>query len=223
MKLFLSGGGSGNKSLILDKKFVELLDKSKPLLYIPIAIDKIKHPYPECLKWIKNVFNPLGIKDIELWTEEDIIKRSESNLDKFSGIYIGGGNTFYLLNEIKKSGFINKLKKKIISEMPVYGGSAGAIIFGKTISTSSDDNLVKITDLSGLNLINDYSIFCHYDKPEEFKWVKHLLSTLKIKKTIALPENSGLFVSGGKIEVIGPGSSYLPGNKKILRPGEIFQ
>jgi len=39
MKLFLSGGGDGQDSFELDKKFIEAIDTSKPILYIPIAIN----------------------------------------------------------------------------------------------------------------------------------------------------------------------------------------
>jgi len=42
MKLFLSGGGSGNESEQIDAEFIKALDKTKPVLYIPIAIDTEK-------------------------------------------------------------------------------------------------------------------------------------------------------------------------------------
>src|SRR3989338_6039550 len=131
MRLFLSGGGSGRESIILDKMFAGSLDKSKPLLYIPVAIDKAKHQYAECFQWISSAFNPLGVKGIVLWTEQDIEKRVDIDINRFSGVYIGGGNTYYLLSELKNSGFIEKLMKLIETDVPVYGGSAGAIIMGR--------------------------------------------------------------------------------------------
>jgi len=223
MNLFLSGGGSGKKSILLDRKFAESLDKSKPLLYIPIAIDKKKHPYDDCLKWISNTFNPLGIKKIELWTEKDILIKQESDLQKFCGIYIGGGNTYYLLKELKNSGFIDKLKKIIKTGISVYGGSAGAIILGKTIQTTSDKNNVKIKDFSGLDVIKGYSIFCHYGKPEESKWVDYSIKKNNINKAIALPEDCGLYVTDKKIEVVGFSSAYITNKKmKEIKPGTII-
>lgn len=217
MKLFLSGGGSGEKSILLDKKFASSLDKSLPLLYIPIAIDKIKHPYPDCLDWISKVFNPLGITTIELWDEEKI--KSKPEVNQYSGIYIGGGNTFYLLNELRSSGFLEVLKEFIELDVPIYGGSAGAIILGKSILTSSDQNKINLKDSSGLNLIGGYSLFCHYDK--ETDWVSSLSPQSKIK-TIALPENSGLFVTDNKVEIIGPGNVFLPEKSEDLSPGDVL-
>jgi len=219
MRLFLSGGGSEKKSIILDKKFARELDKSKSLLYIPIAIDKAKHSYQECFKWISSIFNPLGVNSIVLWTEQDLERRKEIDLKKFSGIYIGGGNTYYLLKELKNSGFLENLKKLIEMDFPVYGGSAGAIILGKDIRTSSDENEVNLKDFSGLDLVRGYSIFCHYDK--ETKWAREFLKEEKLK-TIALPEDCGLFVTDDKIEVIGAGSAYLPDKKTTLKPGQVI-
>ncbi|WP_233529260.1 hypothetical protein [Bacillus atrophaeus] len=37
--LFLSGGGDAGQTQTIDKRFVKELDKDKPLLYIPIAMD----------------------------------------------------------------------------------------------------------------------------------------------------------------------------------------
>lgn len=207
MRLFLSGGGSGEKSIELDKKFALSVDRKKPLLYIPIAIDKKKHPYSECLKWIRGTFNPLGLKNIELWTEEDI--RKNNDLQRFGGVYIGGGNTFYLLKELRESGFLQKLENLIRNNTPVYGGSAGAIIHAKSIvpALSADPNDVKLKDFSAMNFIRGYNLWCHYE-PSMGAEVKRYQEKYGMK-IVALPENCGLYVTDKKIEVVGPGSAFL--------------
>src|SRR3989339_1430483 len=100
MKLFLSGGGSGNESEQIDAEFIKALDKTKPVLYIPIAIDTEKHPYGECLEWLKNNFQPFGFDNFVMWTEEDLKDKKMADFEQFGGIYIGGGNTFKLLKEL---------------------------------------------------------------------------------------------------------------------------
>lgn len=52
MKLFLNGGGSDYKTKKVNKIFNKVIDHSKPLLYVPLAMDEIKHPYDGCLEWI---------------------------------------------------------------------------------------------------------------------------------------------------------------------------
>ncbi len=219
MRLFLSGGGSGEKSINLDKRFALAVGKKKPLLYIPIAIDKEKHPYPECLKWISKTLNPLGLVDIELWTEKDLRERPEKDLKRFGGIYIGGGNTFYLLKELRESGFLLKLEKMIKSNIPVYGGSAGAIICGKTILTSNDKNIVRLRNFDSMNLVRDIDLVCHY-RPNMNKKIKQYQSKHKLR-VIALPENCGLFVTDNDLEVVGPGSAYLVDKElEEVKPGK---
>lgn len=219
MRLFLSGGGSGEKSAELDRKFALAVDRSKPLLYIPIAIDKKEHPYPECLKWINGVFNPLGLKNIELWTEEDI--RDKDNLQRFGGVYIGGGNTFYLLKELRESGFLPKLKSLIKNNIPIYGGSAGAVIHAKSVipALSADLNEVKLKDFSAINLIRGYDLWCHYN-PSMDEEIRQYRKKYGLE-IIALPEDCGLYITDRSIKVVGPGSAYLAGEKmKEVKPGK---
>jgi hypothetical protein len=61
MNLIITGGGSGEDTRDIDLAFASKLDKEKPLLYIPIAIDNIKHPYPSCLEWLKSTFEEMGL------------------------------------------------------------------------------------------------------------------------------------------------------------------
>lgn len=43
MKLFLCGGGSGNQIKFALHKFSSSIDKSKPILYIPFAMNEDKY------------------------------------------------------------------------------------------------------------------------------------------------------------------------------------
>lgn len=205
MKLFLSGGGGKEDSIELDRKFVSNLDLSKLLLYIPIAINTEKHPYSGCMNWLLGTLGPLGVKDITMWTEEDLKEKQEKDFEQFGGIYIGGGNTFKLLNELKEFGTFEILRKLAKKDVPIYGGSAGAIIFAKTIipALSADENFVELTDFNTLNLVNDYEIWCHYDESID-PLIKSYMEKYYLKKIIAIPENAGLYVTENNIEVVGP-------------------
>jgi len=220
MKIILSGGGSGEEVKELDEKFVSLLNKSKPLLYIPIAIDNIKHPYPECLKWLRSTFDNLGINKYELWTEKDLKKSKSLSPNKFSGVYIGGGNTPYLLKKLKETGFWDFLKKTINLDIPIYGGSAGAIIFSKTIlhSLYADKNWVEIKDLKSMNVLNGYELTVHYDKGKEKKLIE-ISKENNSERVIALTEKNGLYINNENITLLGKEPAFIFDNgeiKKIL-------
>jgi len=220
MKLFLSGGGDEKKSEMLDRKFSEALDKSKPLLYIPIAIDTKRFPYPGCLDWIKSCLGKFNVKDIVMWTEEDLKKSKEQDFNCFSGVYIGGGNTFKLLKNLKEFGTFDILKKLIKEDIPVYGGSAGAIIMGKTILSASlsDPNIVNLREFSSFNLINEYEIWPHYKEQMDKDIFNY--QNKKSSKVIALPEDSGLCVNDKEILVVGRSSSFIFNQiKQEIKPG----
>lgn len=203
MKLFLGGGKED--SIELDKKFVASLDLSKPLLYIPIAINTQKHPYSGCLEWLLDVFSPLGVKDIVMWIEDDLREKQGKYFEQFGGIYIGGGNTFKLLKELKEFGTFEILRKLAKKDVPIYGGSAGAIIFAKTVipALSADENFVELADFTALNLVNNYEIWCHYNKSLD-SLIKSYMDKYYLKKIIAIPENAGLYVTENDIEAVGP-------------------
>lgn len=218
MKIILSGGGSGKDTKELDEKFASLLDKSKSLLYIPIAIDNIKHPYPDCLRWLKSTFDKLKVTKYEMWVEEDLTKSKKTPPNDFAGIYIGGGNTPYLLKKLKESGFWDFLKKAINLNIPVYGGSAGAVVFSKTIlhSLYNDKNWVEIKDLDGMNILNNYEITVHYNKDKEKKLME-ISRENKLDLIIALTEKNGVYVADNKIILIGQEPGYLFSNGKIKK------
>ena len=206
MKLFLSGGGK--KAFNLDKEFFKEISKKKPMLYIPIAIDTKRHPYPECLNWIKNYFSEFNFEEIEMIT--DLRKFKKEDLDKYGSVYIGGGNTPYLLKELKESGFYEHLKYFMEKDIPIAGGSAGAIIFARTIipSLSADENKVRLKDFSALNKLNDYELWAHYE-PSIDKEILEYMKKHNLKKIIALPEYCGVYVNNNEMQILGENSAWV--------------
>lgn len=212
------------QSIEIDKCYLENVDKTKPVLYIPIAINKVKHPYPDCLKWIKNNFSPLGFDNFEMWDEEDLKNKKELDFAKFGGIYIGGGNTPKLLNDLRRFGTIKILESLAVKGVPIYGGSAGAVILAKTIipSLSSDPNEVGLTDFLSLDFVQGYDIWCHYDESDD-STIDEYMKKYNLQKLIALPEDSGLYVTDTEIKVIGPNNvTIFVDNKSVLSPGAII-
>jgi len=123
-------------------------------------------------------------------------------------IFVEGGNTFYLLKAMRACNF-EKIIRKLLNEGKVYiGASAGSIVAGKTIKTAGwengDENIVKLRDLKGLNLVN-FDVFVHY-LPEDaeiikkhmpFKWVR--------RKLKILTDEQAILVQGREVDLIGKG------------------
>ncbi|MBE2218898.1 MAG: Type 1 glutamine amidotransferase-like domain-containing protein [Ignavibacteria bacterium] len=209
-QIFLSGGGNANKTKKLDEIFLKGITKSGRMLYIPVAMPREAFSYGECFEWICAVFPKLGYLHIDMWT--DLKNRSSKELNKYSAIYIGGGNTFSLLNDIRKNGFDKQLALYLKKGGVVYGGSAGAIIFGKSIKTAgfggdADKNNVGLRNFKGMNLVKGLSVQCHYTKNDDlemFRFVKEFRSNV-----LALPDETGIYSKNGKWKVVGDKSAYL--------------
>ncbi|MBR2704005.1 MAG: Type 1 glutamine amidotransferase-like domain-containing protein [Clostridia bacterium] len=218
MRVFLCGGGSGIQTEEAYKRFSDLIeDKTMPLLYIPLAM--YESNMEGCYEWITEELKEYCIDNIEM--VRDFKELEEMDLEEYSAIFIGGGNTYKLLFELKLTGFYEKLKEYINNNGIVFAGSAGAIILGKDIKSCNldDDNEVGLVDTKGIDVLNGYSVLCHYTNRDEEKNEdnrRYLLELSKEIKIIALPEEDTMFISDSGIEVYGDKPYYIFDNENIL-------
>lgn len=218
----MSGGGNEKQSFPLDKFFFDTLPKNGRFLYIPIALRGHKL-YSTAHLWMKNITELHERTDVQFETVDDLSKYNLEVTKEFDGIYIGGGNTWSLIQEIRKSGFADVLIQYIEAGGQVYGGSAGAIIMGKRIDTHDDENKIGLQDVSGFNLLNNFSVACHFkdEQNDRFKaWVSD--HNLPI---VCLPEETGLVIESGVALCVGtkPCVIYFSnGTKKEVSPEESF-
>lgn len=210
MKLFLCGGGDGNQTIEAYKKFNEEINHDKPLLYIPLAMQSDR--YDSCYKWITEELKNIDVPRIDMVRSADELV--SKNLTDYSALFIGGGNTYKLLKDLKDSGSFEKIKEYMNNDGIIFGGSAGAIIFGECIDTCKydDTNDVCLQDWMGFNAINNFSILCHFtnrnkEKTETNK--KYLQELSHEEKIIALPEEDTIYCDDGKFEVIGNRPYYI--------------
>lgn len=210
MKLVLNGGGDGKSVESARQLLNGLIDNNKKILYIPFAWPD--STYNGCLEFMTSELSDVDKLGIDMVrTPEELMNK---NFTDYACLYIGGGNTYKLLNDLKVSGAFDKIKKYLTDENGiVYGGSAGAIIFGKDLDScnTDDDNEVGLIDNMGFNMIKGYSLLCHYTSREEDRTElsrKYLLNLSKLKPIYAIPEEDTIFVDNGNIEVIGTRPYY---------------
>src|SRR6266498_5827007 len=118
MKVALGGGGGAADSLLLDEVFAAWIGSQGKLLYLPCALRGIR-PFKSCLEWITVTFACLNVTDITMWT--NLSEHRGNELNEFDAVYIGGGNTFALLAELRKSGFEHHLREYVCRDKAIYG------------------------------------------------------------------------------------------------------
>ena len=217
-ELFLGGGGSEIDSSLLDAFFAKKVkQKGGRVLYIPEAL-RGDRDFAECLEWFRGVFDKFGLKIKML---NSLVGLSQKGLSEYDAIYIGGGNTYYLLSEMKKTGADAAISGFAASGGLIYGGSAGAIILGEDISTSPDHNKDS-SDFSGLSLLKGFAVWPHYTSSDEPAIAKYLM--MHKLKVLALPERSGAYIRDGNLLVLGFEDSFIFGHdKKSLAPKGEFK
>ena len=202
-KLFLSSSLSDTYQHLED--FIGQPLQNKSVTFIPTA--SVVEEYKDYVKNDRNAFQLLGIKvvdlDVSQYLKEDIAQIIRSN----DFIYISGGNTFYLLQELRSSGADQVLLEAIQAGKPYIGASAGSIVMAKNIeyvSKMDDKSKAKtLTDYSGLGLFDSYIVPHKGNNPFKDD-VEQIIKEYKGKlPIIPISNNQVVQVKGSSVEVLG--------------------
>ena len=88
----------------------------------------------------------------------DTIERAEA-------VFVGGGNTFRLLDLLQRSGLVEVLRRRALAGLPYLGASAGTNVAAPTIKTTNDMPIVQPASFDALGLV-PFQINPHYFDPD---------------------------------------------------------
>jgi dipeptidase E len=212
MKLLLTSGGITNKSIA--KALFDLVGK-KPedtsLVFIPTAsnveIGDKSWFINDLMNLKKQNFKSIDITDISA-VDQKIWKQKIEVADV---IFFEGGDSYYLMEWISKSG-LDVLLPEILKNKVYVGVSVGSMIVSKSLDLSSsqmiyEENLDRSHDLKGLNFV-DFYFFPHLNSPHFPHVVKKNIENFAKKqpdKIYALDDSSALKIIDSSIEVVGEG------------------
>lgn len=208
--------------LILASKEKFLLEKGYDLLGIPkeelrigaitTALNKVvDQVYLAYMEEYRQDMKNSGIS----FTEFDIEDKNEEEIMQFfedkNVVQVFGGNPFYLIKNIRSSGFDNVLKKLLDKGLSYVGCSSGSYIMCPTVEVGGwkvDRNRYGVTDPTALKYV-DFLIKCHYtddQKEKVLEKMKDLKYPLKVLKDDQL-----LFIKDGEIKFIGNSEEVILG------------
>ena len=144
--------------------FLEGSPENRTVAFIPTA--NLPQRSDSYVQEARQAFTDMGcrIDDWEVSTADPETMRH--SLEKDDLIYLSGGNTFFLLQELRRSGAADLIRQQVGQGKPYIGESAGAVVTGPDIGfLDAMDPRSAAPDLdstAGLALV-DFRLLPHLD------------------------------------------------------------
>lgn len=216
MKLVLYSGGDEKENRQLDKAFIDLLGKKNPVVtFIPSSSYLSEEEFRLYVRHYSKykisrfIHFPVDVPFDKIMFQE--VMRSDA-------IHLGGGNTFYFLNSLRKAKLLPQLRTFVEKGGVLTGLSAGAIMMTENIEMAGypdfdrDDNIVGLKNLSAMGLL-DFAFFPHFKNSARYDVAFKKYSKIKNKVIYACPDGAGIVVNDGELRFIGKTFAYSEGHK----------
>ena len=131
-------------------------------------------------------------------------------------VLVGGGNTFRLLHESRRRGWLDAIPAAVRGGLPYAGWSAGSVLAGPTIRTTNDMPIVDPGGLQSLGLV-PFQLNCHFTdamppghqgETRRQRLAEYLVLN-PADTVVGLPEGDWLRVRDGAVALHGPLDGWL--------------
>lgn len=201
-RMFLSSSFYDSSHLLKD--FVGENIERKTVTFIPTAsiVEEVVHYVESAITAFKELGMIVEILDISKADKYE----AEKILRKNDFIYVSGGNTFFLLQELKRSEIDQLIIEQVSSGKLYIGESAGSIIMAPDIEyVKYIDELSKAPQLEstlGLNLISSYPV-PHYGHEYFSSMIDEVITNYNNKIILTPISNSQvILVRDDDIEIV---------------------
>ena len=197
MKLFLCSHFSSVGSLI--KEEIE----NKKVAFIPTA--SLREGYTGYVGSARKLFKKLGAIVTEIDISTEAYSTIQSVFEDADVIYFTGGNSFFLMDQLRKTETDELLKKELANGKLMIGESAGAIICAPTIQyiDQMDEKPEDYSqeDNEGLDLI-DFYVLPHYLTAPFKKITERIMAEFSDLNICAINNHQAIIVNDEGSKVI---------------------
>ena len=185
------------------EKFANEDLKGKTVTFIPTA------SLPEAVKFYvgagRKALIKLGLTVDELEVSKATAEEISRKLKENDYIYVTGGNTFFLLQELKKTGADKIIAEQINLGKLYIGESAGAMIVSPNIEYVKDMDSIKkapeLDTLSALSVVDFYPV-PHYTNFPFKKAVEKIIAKYETDlKLYPISNTQAILVNRGEVRV----------------------
>lgn len=201
-QLFLCSYFAGVKNLF--RQYASEKQLGKHVLFIPTAgdVEEYRGYINEALQTFADLGFQVEVLDISACDRE----MAQAKIFQSKLLYVSGGNTFYLLQELKKKQLLSLIKEQIADGMVYVGESAGAIITAKDIDYNKimDDKEVagELSDTVALHEA-DFYLLPHVGEEPFAESAQSTLDTYSDQlHLLPLNNHQAVLVEGEEVKVL---------------------
>ena len=219
MRLLLLSNSRNSGGGWLDHAEAEIRDflgpPGAPLLFFPFAAVSIN--FDTYAEMARKRFARSGVQVLNANKA-----RSTTNI---GGFVAGGGNTFRLLYEMQRRGWLAKVEREVRRGKPYIGWSAGSNLACPTIRTTNDMPIIEPRSLAAMGLV-PFQLNPHYTErvlaghggESRDQRLAEFLELNPKMKVVGLREGSLLRLEGRKLVLkLGPGGRVFQKGKKTRK------
>ncbi len=200
-KLCLVSSFMDTKDIIA--QFVRDLNGST-VTFIPTAsaVEEVTFYVDAARKELKQMGLTVDELDLSAASREEIASKIQHN----DYIYVTGGNTFYLLQELKRTGADQMIIDAVRSGKPYIGESAGSIITAANIEYVQEMDDIRqapgLDNCDALALVDFYTV-PHYTNPPFKESAQSILDTYSYRLELSpIRNDQAIVVDGNEIQII---------------------
>jgi dipeptidase E len=181
----------------------ELAGPRRKALFLPFA--GVTTSWDDYTATVQQALAPTGLSLTGAHTVQ------AADIGDYELIAVGGGNTFRLLEESRRRGWLQAIREHVMAGMPYVGWSAGSNLTCPTICTTNDMPIVDPGGFDALNLI-DLQLNPHYTNAQpvghqgetrDQRLTEFMVMEPKMR-VLGLPEGDWLRVKGTQAQLGGP-------------------
>lgn len=145
------------KNFLVDKGF-------KTVLFVDTAAEPEVGKEPGDDAWLQKDFKSLqdqGYQVDRYTITGKTREQTERKIDEYDILYMSGGNTAYLLNQLRATDTFDLVVEKVRQGKPYIGTSAGSIVCGPYLPDYFYEDIEGLEDRAGLNFVN-FTLIPHW-------------------------------------------------------------
>ena len=202
-RLFLCSSFADVANLLIDFANEDLKGKIIAFIQTASLTESIRFYVKTGKKALEKVGMIVEEVEITQFSNEEI----SSILHKCDYIYITGGNTFFLLQELKRKGVDKIISEQVKSGKLYIGESAGAIIaspdteYMKNVNFDPIEKAPELEDYSSLGLVDFYTIPHYGNFPFKKKGEKVIQLYNEKLQLIPISNKQAIFIEDSNIQI----------------------